>query len=127
MAHRTLGRWPCSNEFPLAVLLAMAEPGPRGLPPVAEIRLCSRGREAERAGSVGALWSALPSSWLERGEPWVGILLGCGAWGQLWQFHLRPPVVYRGGGDPLLGVGERTKAGNEVGVTCFWDRRDFSL
>lgn len=54
------------------------------------------------------------------GEPWVGILLGCQGPGvALAVSALRPPVVYRGGGDPFAGCGERTKAGNEVGVTCF--------
>lgn len=53
-------------------------------------------------------------------ERWVGILPGCQGPGvALAVSALRPPVVYGGGGDPFAGCGERTKAGHEVGVTCF--------
>lgn len=59
---------------------------------------------------MGALWSALPSSWLERVSPGWAFFWGVRALGWLWQFQLLDlRVVYRGGGDPLLGVGRGPK------------------
>ena len=103
-----------------------------GLPPVAEIRLCWRGSEAE---GEGALWSALPAVPAGEGE-WVllslerafyqgrqgpGVALAVSA--------LRPPMAYGGAGGPVArvrGVGQSWQRLAVVGITCSrWGGRGF--
>lgn len=114
------------------LLTVKAESRGPGLPPVAEIRLCCRGSEAE---GEGALWSALPASPAGEGEcvlPGLGraFYQGCQGPGvALAVAALRPPVAYGGVGGPFArvrGVGQSWQWLAVVGITCSrWGRRGF--